>query len=531
MLRSLLGVLSLSAFAHSRSVPRSTTITSSTPLGTAQGILDTSGATRYAVRYATAERWQESVVATNWQLPNDFTDPGALPLQCPQLDADDSTFSEDCLSILLYVPPRTPGPAAGNLNTLVWIHGGSFDSGSATGTGLDGSNLAVATNAIVAVLQYRLGALALLAPNGPPNLSVLDTMNAIKFLGQVLPSFGGTASAITLAGQSSGAGMIRTLLATPSAQSLFKSAILQSDPMDYGFLSTATQTILQDNFNSQLPCAATNTSCLSSLSVNTILSAYSNTNSAATSLAPSTGLGEPIRPVLDGTLVTSRLDSTAPFPATSKPLLLTTVLNDAGPTIYNVLFPGTSPVPADFFAPTVEETLGDERAQTVVDSSYYPIDPNGDEDARVPLQLLGTDYIWRCAVWTFAREWVGNGATGLAWVGVFEVGATYPDNEDIPYCLEEGVVCHEDDIEIVFGTVPSPTAAQAALTLEIQTRYRAFLENADPNVPGLATWSPATTDDVNALPLGGNATAVDVGACTPSFWGDAVQYDYQFYDI
>ena len=56
-------------------------------------------------------------------------------------------------------------------------------------------------------------------------------MNALKFLGKILPSFGGSAAKITLAGQSSGAGMIRTLLATPSADSLFKSAIMQSDPI------------------------------------------------------------------------------------------------------------------------------------------------------------------------------------------------------------------------------------------------------------------------------------------------------------
>lgn len=36
---------------------------------------------------------------------------------------------------------------------------------------------------------------------------------------------------ITLAGQSSGATMIRALLAAPSVQSLFRFAILQSDPM------------------------------------------------------------------------------------------------------------------------------------------------------------------------------------------------------------------------------------------------------------------------------------------------------------
>ena len=70
-----------------------------------------------------------------------------------------------------------------------------------------------------------------MAPSGTTNLAVKDVVNSLKFLNNVVPSFGGSASKITLAGQSSGANMIRALLAVPSASSLFRSAILQSDPM------------------------------------------------------------------------------------------------------------------------------------------------------------------------------------------------------------------------------------------------------------------------------------------------------------
>jgi carboxylesterase type B len=70
-----------------------------------------------------------------------------------------------------------------------------------------------------------------MAPDGTTNLAVKDVVNAMKFLNTIIPSFGGGTSRITLAGQSSGANMVRALLAVPSASSLFKSAILQSDPM------------------------------------------------------------------------------------------------------------------------------------------------------------------------------------------------------------------------------------------------------------------------------------------------------------
>ena len=128
------------------------------------------------------------------------------------------------------------------------IHGGSFIVGSATDPATDGSKLALATNSIVAVMQYRLGAvstcgylefhyllttiqLGFMAPSGQTNLAVKDVVTALSFLQKVIPSFGGSRSKITLAGQSSGANMIRALLAVPSASSLFQSAILQSDPM------------------------------------------------------------------------------------------------------------------------------------------------------------------------------------------------------------------------------------------------------------------------------------------------------------
>lgn len=112
---------------------------------------------------------------------------------------------------------------------------------------MNGTLLANATDAIVAVVQYRLGAvrrpslsvaiytdpgqLAFNSPDGRTNFAVKDIIACLKFLHTVLPSFGGDVSKITIAGQSSGANLIRALLATPSAAPLFQSAILHSDPM------------------------------------------------------------------------------------------------------------------------------------------------------------------------------------------------------------------------------------------------------------------------------------------------------------
>jgi hypothetical protein len=125
---------------------------------------------------------------------------------------------------------------------------------------------------------------------------------------------------------------------------------------------------------------------------------------------------------------------------------VTSVANEAGFTIYDN-FP--DPLPEDTFFPICQATfLSTERTNIIVSSSFYPPVPSdGFVDARVQLQTLGTDYIWRCSAWTFARNWVKHG--GTAYVGKYLLGATYPGNEAVPYCTQPGIVCHQDDIMIV----------------------------------------------------------------------------------
>ncbi|KAF8735714.1 hypothetical protein AX14_001579 [Amanita brunnescens Koide BX004] len=402
--------------------------------------------------------------------------------------------------------------------------GGSFITGSATDPGLDGSNLAIATNSIVAVVQYRLGALGFMSPGGQTNFAVKDVINAMKFINTVAPSFGGS-STITLAGQSSGATLIRALLAAPSANMLFKSAILHSDPMNYGFLSISAQQQLQSNYNSLIKCTSSDKACWDSLSLDAILNAQTLLFYSAVTIDPSTGSGEPMRPVKDGVLITSPLDSTAPFPSVSKPLMISTVLNDAGPAIY-VGYPYS--LNESDFRPICNASLGPARTSGIIDSSFYQPVVLLDRavDARDQLQPLATDQMWKCASWTFARNWVRNG--GRAYVGLYTVGATYPANAQIPFCEQRGNVCHQDDIMIVFGTVSKPTPAQRSLISEVQKRYKAFIHGGNPHVQGLATWTAVDSSSIIAHNLGGSEH-IPVGACEPTFWGEKIPYDYQVY--
>src|ERR1700691_5273760 len=94
---------------------------------------------------------------------------------------------------------------------------------------------------------------------------------------------------------------------------------------------------MQAAFNSDINCAGTDKNCLNRLSIDEILSAQDTIfNTGFSDIDPSTTQAEPIRVVRDGSFITSPLDSTAAFPKVSKPLLISSVQNEAGFTIYNI---------------------------------------------------------------------------------------------------------------------------------------------------------------------------------------------------
>lgn len=280
-------------------------------------------------------------------------------------------------------------------------------------------------------------------------------------------------------------------------------------------MSMSTFTTLQSYYYSQLPSG----DCLNT-PVQDIINAQKQFSLSAFFIDPAASLGEPTRPVLDGSLLTTSL--TTSFPSNLKPILLTTVKDDALVGVYSVY---TQPVPAQSFISSLSFLLGTDRATALANSSFYPYSQS-DPDVRPLYAVMGTDQTWRCPGYTLARAWAARG--GTAYVGEFTLGATYPGNELFAGCGSGGV-CHQDDIFIVFGTTPNPSAAQSALTVEAQARWSAFMRGNAPSVSGKPTWnSVSSSGTVNVLNLGGTSTIAE-GACTTSYWGNVVEYDYQMY--
>jgi para-nitrobenzyl esterase len=136
----------------------------------------------------------------------------------------DHPQSEDCLHLNIFTPDgELPVPRP----VMVWIHGGAFASGAASGPVYEGSRLAKDGDVVVVTLNYRVGALGFLGV-GVPNRGLQDQIAALRFVQNEIAAFGGDPENVTVFGESAGAGSLVALLAMPSARGLFHRAIIQS---------------------------------------------------------------------------------------------------------------------------------------------------------------------------------------------------------------------------------------------------------------------------------------------------------------
>ena len=144
---------------------------------------------------------------------------------------DDLEVSEDCLYLNIWTPTLSEGA---NLPVMVWIHGGSNDSGWAYELSYHGHNLAQRGVVVVSV-AYRVGVFGFLSHpdldrNEPvANFGLWDIVAALEWLQRNIGQFGGDADRVMLFGESAGAQDILALMAADPADGLFQRAALQSN--------------------------------------------------------------------------------------------------------------------------------------------------------------------------------------------------------------------------------------------------------------------------------------------------------------
>jgi para-nitrobenzyl esterase len=158
------------------------------------------------------------------------------------LGRDPEVISEDCLALNIW----TPDTDNARRPVMVWIHGGSFITGSGSGGLYRGGMLARGGDVVVVTVNYRLGALGFLAHPamredgqewldgrewlGCGNWGLADQVAALHWVREHIEAFGGDPDNVTVFGESAGGMSVATLLGVDAARGLFRRAIVQSGP-------------------------------------------------------------------------------------------------------------------------------------------------------------------------------------------------------------------------------------------------------------------------------------------------------------
>ncbi len=180
-------------------------------------------------------RWRSPQAPASWRGVRPAFSFGRACPQTPSKDLPLTDMSEDCLTLNVWTPARRPGA---RLPVMVWLHGGSFEAGSARMPIYDGANLA-RRGVVLVTLNYRLGALGFFShtqldeeakAEGVPtaNYGLLDQIAALKWVRANIEAFGGDPGNVTLFGESAGGISVLALMTAPSARGLFHKAIVQS---------------------------------------------------------------------------------------------------------------------------------------------------------------------------------------------------------------------------------------------------------------------------------------------------------------
>ncbi|MEA3002725.1 MAG: para-nitrobenzyl esterase [Sphingomonadales bacterium] len=140
--------------------------------------------------------------------------------------------SEDCLTMNIWAPAAAAGA---RLPVVVFIYGGGFTIGSSGMPNYGGAAIA-RRGAVFVNFNYRLGAFGFLAHpelsreqgGHSGNYGLMDQIAALRWIQANIARFGGDPARVTIIGQSAGALSVASLIFSPLAKGLFRSAAMTS---------------------------------------------------------------------------------------------------------------------------------------------------------------------------------------------------------------------------------------------------------------------------------------------------------------
>jgi len=361
--------------------------------------------------------------------------------------------SEDCLNLNIW----TPGLDGARRPVMVWVHGGSFQTGSGSGGPYRGGVLAREGDVVVVTINYRLGLLGFLghpaldepgsewldgAPwAGTGNWGLADQVAALAWVRDHIADFGGDPGNVTLFGESAGGMSVSTLLAVPAAAGLFHRAVVESGP-PYT-CSTEVAAERAERIAAHLGVACTREG-FGAVSADRLVE-------AAGELAGIAGdAGLLLTPVVDGGLVDRPpLEAVATGASSGVPLLIGTTRDESA--FFALGSPALQSLDPDGLRRWMRRVTPDPAAaDEIIGAVRAARSARGEStEPRDLWSAIATEYVFRVGSLRLADAHAAAAAPG---VGTF----CYLFTWESP--AFGGVLgsCHALEIPFVFGTVKSP---------------------------------------------------------------------------
>jgi para-nitrobenzyl esterase len=508
----------------------------------------------YAKPPVGARRWQATADST---LSGTFQATAFGPV-CPQAQAPNLTNqSESCLFLNVWTP--SGATSTSKLPVMVFIHGGAFVEGAGSSPLYRGTYLAASGNVVVVTLNYRLGALGFLytgkvagtSING--NMGLLDQQSALRWVQANIGAFGGDPAKVTLFGESAGAMSTGFhLFSVPTSRSLFRAAIMESNPISstYRDVKRATDDgaaflkALCDTASAGRGCPA-NATWLDTVSTATVLAGEAK---YLKGLGPldriiSGGLPEglPWTPVIDNVVVTGQPLNGYAANMPAKPYVFGTNANegtvfaayaqDAAGGKLNSLTYGA--LLSRLFGPVgkFRITMYNDASGTHPYRAWNHPSVAGMDSTASALADLISDFAFHCGNQVGADSaYKANNAAGLP------IYSYYFQHTPLPLEMYKGVaecgpaanqVCHAYELPYVFSTLAyadtvngntvAPTSTDVSLGQQMGAAWVNFATNLSapssgwtayqPDGPVYA-WGGSNAGQMQALPAGPACSAV-----------------------
>ncbi len=437
-------------------------------------------------------RWRAPQPVEPWSGVRDATEFGFAAwqgrVQAPQGDSpyvgmfgtQTLDMSEDCLTLNVW----TPG-LDGSRPVMVWIHGGSFRTGTGSSLMYDGVQLAARGDIVVVTINYRLGALGYLYCDGlDANVGSRDQVAALEWVRDEIASFGGDPSQVTIFGESAGGKSVETLLAMPAARGLYQRAIMQStyDPdMTPDVVAETAAELLGELGVSPDPEGLRGLDAEAVIAAQTALQMQ-----AMAGTRPQRGTN----PVVDGTSVARQpLDAVADGEVADVPILIGSNLDEA--KLFGVFAPGGLPEVDEAVllervmqgGGSLAQAIDEDEARALIDGYRAAREARGaDVSPQELLMAINSDRTFRIH------------STRLAAAQARHQSATYMYLFSWQAEMFEVGACHALEIPFVFGTFDAPLGKIAGgeegrgLSDQMKDAWIAFAKSGDPSHEGLPAW-------------------------------------------